>query len=166
MIPNGWDVTDIAVVGTHGLNNYQLVLAVVEDGDSTVRAVGFDAELLTGRDRSHDPLALADAPVISPAGMMWTLPSRLAGRLAVVEQRSDGWHLVADAGGMARDLVRSSHPIVGYAIDSAVHHIVIAVDGPDGITNWWIHGQHVERLNSNATALAWWGTHNPTEPDS
>lgn len=161
-VPAEWAVTDITVIGTHGLDDYRLVLAVVEGDDITIRAIDLDAGLFRGFGQTRRAVDLTAAAVLNPPETTWTLPSRVAGGLAVVEHRPDGWYLLADALGRGHDLVRSSHPIVGYAIDSSGRHIAMAVDGPQGITNWWIHGSNTELLNSDATSFSWWGTHNPT----
>ncbi|MDG2112495.1 MAG: hypothetical protein P8N02_07785 [Actinomycetota bacterium] len=129
--PESWTVTAVALVGSGNRS---------PDADLAAQP----------RDADHR---------VSPAGVEWTLPKYNLARLSVVERQEDGWYLVDDALGARHDIVFSTHPIVEYSIHPGQHDIMLAIDGPDGLTNWWLRGQDLTEIDLRADSFVWHGNH-------
>ena len=162
-IPESWNVVGLAVTGTWGHDNYQLVVSA-KVGTSRQATVGvvlperfIERYLFDGPGPALDTL-----PALNPDRGPWTLPQRnIVGDLTVVEQRRDGWYLVDDSLTNATDLLRSDYPIVGYTIDTTRQHMVVAIDGPLGEETWWISNKRLAKIAGSAPSVSWAGSHSP-----
>lgn len=160
-VPAGWVLDGLVLAARNaGASVSYEVIAVGsgETGQSIAVAVDADAAVRGRFDTPGpdlDTLSLIDLDV----DHRWTLPQWTPAGVTVVAERSDGWFLVDDVQGDRTDLLRSSHPIIGYALDESARHAVLAIDGPTGIVNYWINDDEILKLTSKASSMAWFGTH-------
>ncbi|MDA3039470.1 MAG: hypothetical protein O3C27_08035 [Actinomycetota bacterium] len=140
---------DVIVVGSDATGH---AIAVEVDADGTMRGM---TRVTSGHESELDELPPIDLGV----DRRWTLPQWTPAGVTVVAERADGWYLVDDIRGERTDLLRSSHPIIGYALDQSARHAVLAIDGPTGVVNYWINDDEIVELASTASSMAWFGSH-------
>ncbi len=178
-IPDGWHITGLAMLGHFRQDDYRLVITADRDPavtatagspptDSIAVSMPFDEQIFGPAGSGFDddrPANLADLAPLNLDGVRWSLPQRSrSGLLLVVEEREDGWYLVsytdADRDRADRvELLRSSHAISSYSADGGGRNIVLAIDGPNGPSNWLVRDRVVTELEGSATSLAWLGRH-------
>ena len=174
-VPEGWTVEEIVMVGTFGSEEYRLLInADVGDGLSRIVTIPFNPKILNGPVWSSlapvtfDVDADQAQPPFDSDAVSWTQLQRHRSGISVVEERADGWYLIAvdfdGQFGRSRQLLRSSHPVESYTLDAAAQHVLLTVVGPDGPVLFWSNNGEVTEIGHGHASVAWLGTH-PTWTD-
>lgn len=160
-VPVGWVLDGLALTArnTATSSEYEVIVVGKDEGGRPI-AVAVDVdEAMRGNAQDSVPRLDALPSIDLGIDLAWMLPQWTPAGVTVVAERADGWYLVDDVRGERADLLRSSHPIVGYAVDQSARHVVLAVDGPTGIVNYWVSDDQIFELASTSRSMAWFGSH-------
>ncbi len=162
-VPVGWVLDGLALTARNIDNSseYEVIVVGKDEGGRPIAVVVDADEAMRGILQDSVPGLDALPQIDLGIDQAWTLPQWTPAGVTVVAERADGWYLVDDVQGARADLLRSSHPIIGYAVDQSARHVVFAVDGPAGIVNYWASNDQVVELTTASSSMAWSGSHGP-----